>query len=150
MTVKNRLVMPPMVRNYADKDGMVTPRYVAHIERIAKGGTGMTILEASFIHPRGKGFMNELGIHDDAVSPGLKKLAVAPHKRRAVAAESPAGPTSYFADTVVLCLGSFPNDGLVAELSRVVKQVRTVGDAVEARRVTEAVAEGALAALDIR
>lgn len=92
LEVKNRLVMPPMVRNYADKDGMVTPRYVAHVERIAKGGVGMMVLEASFIHPHGKGFVNELGIHDDAVIPGLKKLVAAAHKHGAA-----IGPQLYHA-----------------------------------------------------
>jgi 2,4-dienoyl-CoA reductase-like NADH-dependent reductase (Old Yellow Enzyme family)/thioredoxin reductase len=79
MEVKNRFVMPPMVRNYADAHGLVTPRYVAHIERIARGGVGMMILEASFISPEGKGFVNELGVHSDKVIPGLKKLAAAAH-----------------------------------------------------------------------
>jgi NADPH-dependent 2,4-dienoyl-CoA reductase/sulfur reductase-like enzyme len=52
-------------------------------------------------------------------------------------------------DTVVLCLGSVPNDGVVNELAPMVKKVFTVGDAVKPRRVTEAVLEGALAALKI-
>lgn len=81
MALKNRLVMPPMVRNYADTKGLVTQRYVDHIASIAKGGVGMMILEASYIRPDGKGFMNELGIHTDAVIPGLKKLAVVAHKQ---------------------------------------------------------------------
>lgn len=79
LTLKNRLVMPPMVRNYADADGLVTKRYVDHIASIAKGGVGMMVLEASFISPEGKGFLNELGIHTDAVIPGLKKLAAVAH-----------------------------------------------------------------------
>lgn len=84
--------MPPMVRNYVDKKGLVTSRYLAHIERIAKGGAGMLILEASFIDPRGKGFVNELGIHSDAVIPGLKKLVKVAHKEGAV-----IGPQLYHA-----------------------------------------------------
>ncbi|MEY4745275.1 MAG: hypothetical protein RL272_1220 [Candidatus Parcubacteria bacterium] len=76
---KNRFVMPPMVRDYADRDGFATPRYAAHIERVARGGIGMMILEAGCVRPDG----------------------------------------------------------------------RVVGEAVEAGRVTDAVAEGALAALDI-
>lgn len=72
--------MPPMVRNYADKRGLVTPRYVAHIKRIAEGGIGTIILEASFINPSGKGFIYELGIHSDECIPGLKKLVAVAHK----------------------------------------------------------------------
>lgn len=80
MELKNRIVMPPMVRNYATDKGMVTDRYIGHIESIAKGGTAMLILEASFISPEGKGFVHELGIHDDLVIPGLKKLVAAAHQ----------------------------------------------------------------------
>ncbi|MBP9869468.1 FAD-dependent oxidoreductase [Patescibacteria group bacterium] len=83
LTLKNRLVMPPMVRNYADAKGLVTKKYIDHISSIAKGGVGMMILEASFIRPEGKGFVNELGIHSDTVIPGLKKLALAAHKHGA-------------------------------------------------------------------
>jgi len=79
LELKNRLVMPPMVRNYADANGMVTERYVRHIDRIAQGGVGMMILEASFIRPDGRGFTHELGIHTDETVPGLKKLAQAAH-----------------------------------------------------------------------
>lgn len=92
LTTKNRLVMPPMVRNYADKNGMVTERYVEHIKRIAEGGVGMMILEASFISPEGKGFVNELGIHSDSVVPGLKRLVAMAHAHGAV-----IGPQLYHA-----------------------------------------------------
>lgn len=79
MRLKNRLVMPPMVRNYADEKGFVTQRYVDHIASVAKGGVGMMVLEASFIRPDGRGFANQLGIHDDRAIPGLEKLADAAH-----------------------------------------------------------------------
>ena len=80
MRLKNRLVMPPMVRDYADKDGLVTKRYVDHIARIAKGGVGMMILEATFISKEARGFANELGIQSDKTIPGLKRLARAAHQ----------------------------------------------------------------------
>ncbi|MDQ7814818.1 MAG: NAD(P)/FAD-dependent oxidoreductase [Patescibacteria group bacterium] len=83
MTTKNRLVMAPMVRNYADSRGLVTPRYIDHIESIASGGVGTLILEAAFIRPDGRGFKNELGIHDDSVIPGLKSLVKVAHKHKA-------------------------------------------------------------------
>ncbi len=83
MKVKNRFVMPPMVRNYATAKGLATERYIAHIERIARGGTGMLILEASFIRPDGKGFTHELGVDTDKTIPGLKKIAKAAQKHGA-------------------------------------------------------------------
>src|SRR5690348_8666000 len=71
LTLKNRIVMAPMVRNYADKQGRMTGRYLAHLERIARGGVGTMILEASFVSPEGRGFRNELGLHSDTVVSGL-------------------------------------------------------------------------------
>ena len=84
LQTKNRIVMPPMVRNYADEKGFVTPKYVAHIDRVARGGVGMMILEASFIRQDGKGFMHELGLHTDDVIPGIRKLVDAAHSHGAV------------------------------------------------------------------
>jgi 2,4-dienoyl-CoA reductase-like NADH-dependent reductase (Old Yellow Enzyme family)/thioredoxin reductase len=83
LKLKNRLAMPPMVRNYADPKGVATKRYVDHISSLAKGGTGMLILEASFISPEGRGFKHELGLHTDAVIAGLRKLAKAAHEHKA-------------------------------------------------------------------
>ena len=84
LQTKNRIIMAPMVRDYADEDGLVTDKYVAHIERIARGGVGMMILEASFVRNDGRGFIHELGLHDDAVIPGFKRLVDAAHGHGAV------------------------------------------------------------------
>ena len=92
LETKNRVVMPPMVRNYADERGFVTPKYLAHIERVARGGVGTIILEASFIRTDGKGFSHQLGLHKDDVIPGLKQLVQAAHAQGAV-----IGPQLYHA-----------------------------------------------------
>ncbi|HEY3374802.1 MAG TPA: FAD-dependent oxidoreductase [Candidatus Aquicultor sp.] len=84
LTTKNRLIMAPMVRNYADEHGLVTSKYAKHIERIARGGVGAMILEASYVRPDGKGFVNELSIHTDDVIPGLRQLADIAHSYGAV------------------------------------------------------------------
>ncbi len=76
---KNRLIMAPMVRNYADEQGRMTERYLAHLERIAEGGVGAIILEASFVSPEGRGFRHELGLHSDGVIAGLHEAARTAH-----------------------------------------------------------------------
>jgi pyruvate/2-oxoglutarate dehydrogenase complex dihydrolipoamide dehydrogenase (E3) component len=53
------------------------------------------------------------------------------------------------ADTVVLCLGSRPVNKLETELLGSVPHLFAIGDAVRARKVTEAILEGALAALGL-
>ncbi|MHB1190323.1 MAG: oxidoreductase, partial [Armatimonadota bacterium] len=84
MQLKNRTVMAPMVRNYADENGMVTDKYAAHIASIAPGGVGMMILEASFVRQDGKGFVRQLGIHTEETVPGLARLAEIAHEHGAM------------------------------------------------------------------
>lgn len=58
MTVKNRIVFPPMNTNLTSEDGYVTPELEEYYIRRAKGGAGMIVLEAAAIneetknHPR--------------------------------------------------------------------------------------------------
>ncbi|MDE2345813.1 MAG: FAD-dependent oxidoreductase [Gammaproteobacteria bacterium] len=84
LTLKNRLLMAPMVRNYADARGRMTPRYLAHLQRIAHGGVAAMILEASFVTPEGRGFRNQLGLDDDIVIPGLRQAAGLAHAEGAL------------------------------------------------------------------
>jgi 2,4-dienoyl-CoA reductase-like NADH-dependent reductase (Old Yellow Enzyme family)/thioredoxin reductase len=92
LSPKNRLVMPPIVRNWANADGTANDRYVAHVERVARGGVGMIITEAAYVSPEGKGFAQQLGVHDDACIPGMRRMAEAAHRYGAL-----IGPQLYHA-----------------------------------------------------
>ncbi len=74
---RNRIVLPPMVRNYATPEGFVTRQLIDHYASLARGGVGLIIVEATFIHHSGKGFYQQLGIHDDKCITGLNELAEA-------------------------------------------------------------------------
>jgi 2,4-dienoyl-CoA reductase-like NADH-dependent reductase (Old Yellow Enzyme family) len=80
MTVKNRIVMAPMERNYAHRDGTVSERTIAHYESVASGGVGWIDVESTFIHPAGRGRTHQLGLHDDRCIPGFQKLVEAVHR----------------------------------------------------------------------
>lgn len=80
MEVKNRFVMAPMVTNYCEQDGSVNDRLVAYHRARARGGVGLIITEATYVHNSGKGFPHEMGIYKDELIPGLKKLADAVHE----------------------------------------------------------------------
>ncbi len=73
--IRNRLVMPPMVMCYAGPNGEVAEQVIAHFERIARGGVGLIIVEASYVHPTGKGFEGEIAVDKDSLIPGLSRLA---------------------------------------------------------------------------
>ncbi|MGQ9497439.1 MAG: oxidoreductase [Desulfotomaculales bacterium] len=79
MQLKNRIVKPPMVTNYATDDGAVTERLKAYHAARARGGVGLIIVEAAYVHPGGRGFSRELGIYADDLIPGLRTLADAVH-----------------------------------------------------------------------
>lgn len=75
LSVRNRIVMPPMGTNYATWTGAVTERLIDyHVER-ARGGVGLITVEFSYVHPTGKVSRSALGVHDDALVPGLARLA---------------------------------------------------------------------------
>jgi 2,4-dienoyl-CoA reductase-like NADH-dependent reductase (Old Yellow Enzyme family) len=86
LVLKNRAVMPAMATSYGNKDGSISDRLVAYIERRAQGDVGLIITEVCAIDPRGKGFGREIGVWDDSLIPGLSKLTEAAHRHGAMIA----------------------------------------------------------------
>jgi len=83
MTVKNRLIVPPMVTNYGNEEGEVTERLATYLEARAEGGFGLITLEATAVHPGGRGFPKGLGLWDDYQMEGLSQLAERVHRHGA-------------------------------------------------------------------
>jgi 2,4-dienoyl-CoA reductase-like NADH-dependent reductase (Old Yellow Enzyme family)/thioredoxin reductase len=75
--LKNRLIMAPMVMCYAGPFGEVNSQVLAHFEACARGGVGLIIAEASYIHPTGKGFESEIALDNDKLIPRLRMLTKA-------------------------------------------------------------------------
>ena len=80
MTLKNRVVMPPMCTNYATIGGAVTDRLINYYTARARGGVGLINVEFAYVHPAGKVFDHMLGIYDDKLIPGLKRLTDSVHQ----------------------------------------------------------------------
>ncbi|WP_318504058.1 FAD-dependent oxidoreductase [Bacillus sp. T3] len=81
LTLKNRIVMPPMGTNLAGSEGEVTDELIAYYEERAKGGTGLIIVEFTCIdYEYGKGFIRQLRLDDDRFIPGINKIANAVQK----------------------------------------------------------------------
>lgn len=76
VTLRNRLVMPPMAMNLATEDGEVTDELVEHYHERARH-VGMIIVEHSYVDPSGKLSKRQLGIYKDELIPGLTKIAEA-------------------------------------------------------------------------
>jgi 2,4-dienoyl-CoA reductase-like NADH-dependent reductase (Old Yellow Enzyme family)/thioredoxin reductase len=65
MEIKNRLIVPPMLTEYANADGSLTERYIRYYEEKAKGGWGLIICEDTSVEEFGAGFQNLPGIWKD-------------------------------------------------------------------------------------
>lgn len=73
--VKNRIVLPPLVRfSIVGKDGYVNDELVKWYGDIAKGGVGLIIVEATAVAQNGKLRENQLGIWNDTFIDGLKRI----------------------------------------------------------------------------
>jgi len=79
LSLKNRLVMPPMATGFATADGGATDRHIAHYVTRARGGVGLIIIEHTFVAKEGKASKGQLGLDDDKLIPGLKRLVDAIH-----------------------------------------------------------------------
>ncbi|GAW93545.1 FAD-dependent oxidoreductase [Calderihabitans maritimus] len=77
--LKNRFVLAPTVKNFANEDGTVNTRYLQQYELEAQG-PGLVTVTMSFVEPSGKVFTRQLGAHHDNCIPGLADLAERIHR----------------------------------------------------------------------
>ncbi|MBW4828087.1 MAG: NADH:flavin oxidoreductase [Clostridiaceae bacterium] len=81
LEIKNRIVLPPMVCfGFAEDNGFVSEKNISHYESIAKGGTGLVIVEATSVNKQGRLSTDQLGIWSDDYIEGLSKIADICHK----------------------------------------------------------------------
>ena len=77
LTLKNRIMYPPLTTGYEERDGSIGPRSLAFYERLAKGGTGYVVIgdvaPVMTASPTPK-------LCDDRQIPAFKALADALHK----------------------------------------------------------------------
>lgn len=83
--IKNRVVLPPIVRfGWIDDSGFVSEEHISHYEKIAKGGAGLIIVEATAVNKDGRLANSQLGIWSSEHIEGLSKIANVCHKHGAV------------------------------------------------------------------
>jgi 2,4-dienoyl-CoA reductase-like NADH-dependent reductase (Old Yellow Enzyme family) len=79
MTVRNRFVRSATWEAMATPAGEVTPKLVDTIAALARGGVGLIISSHAYVSPEGQAGPGQLGVHTDAMIPGLKQLTAAAH-----------------------------------------------------------------------
>ena len=81
LVFKNRIVFPPISTNFASVTGELTPEFIYHYARRARGGAAMITLENMCIqYPDARHGATQPRIDDDAFIPGLSRLAYEIHK----------------------------------------------------------------------
>lgn len=74
ITLKNRVVMPPMCMYKAQEDGKVTDFHLTHYGARAIGGVGLIITEATGVEARGRITDHDLGLWSDEQIQGHKDI----------------------------------------------------------------------------
>ncbi len=80
MSLKNRFVRAATWEGLATGEGAVTPKLLAMMVSLAKGGVGLIISSHSYVSPEGQGTPWQLGVHDDKLIPRLQEMTSAVHQ----------------------------------------------------------------------
>lgn len=108
LTLKNRVVMPPMCQYAVEQqDGVPTDWHFVHYVSRAVGGTGFIIVEMSGIHPDGRITNQDTGLWNDRQVEAFRRITDAVHSygariaiqlghagRKAVDADPPVAPSA--------------------------------------------------------
>ena len=79
LTLKNRIVMPPMHTGLATTEGAVTDNLIEHYVLRSKA-LGLLIVEHNYVSLGGRLSDRQLGIYDDLLVSGLEKLSSSIHE----------------------------------------------------------------------
>ncbi|MDY7036926.1 MAG: NADH oxidase, partial [Thermodesulfobacteriota bacterium] len=102
--VRNRMRYSATVTNFCDKTtGGVTHQEIAYLEERARSGVSIVTSQGGFPHIMGKGYPGQMGLHDSALSSGLKRLAdaIKSHGAMAVGQIMHTGRYAYLKDSNV-------------------------------------------------
>jgi 2,4-dienoyl-CoA reductase-like NADH-dependent reductase (Old Yellow Enzyme family) len=75
VTAKNRIWLAPLTNKQSHADGTLSDDELRFLSMRAEGGFGVVETCATYVSPEGKSWEGELGAHDDAMGPGLTRLA---------------------------------------------------------------------------
>ncbi len=73
VTLGNRIVVSPMCQ-YMAEDGVVNDWHRVHYSSLARGGSGLVIVEASAVAPEGRISWADLGLWNDTQAEALKGI----------------------------------------------------------------------------
>lgn len=74
-TARNRIMVSPMQQYASDNGGRASDYHLVHLGRMAMGGAGIVVVEATAIEPRGRMASSDLGLWDDTQIAPLTRIA---------------------------------------------------------------------------
>ncbi|UCF90466.1 MAG: NADH:flavin oxidoreductase [Desulfobacterales bacterium] len=80
LELPNRFVCSATHESMAKETGEVSDELVRRYEKLSKGGVGLSITGMMYVHPSGRGYQKQTGIHADRMIPGLRKLVDTVHQ----------------------------------------------------------------------
>lgn len=108
--IKNRFIQSATYEVMAAETGEVSDKLIKRYQRLAKGEVGLIIPGYMYVHPLGRSYKHQTGIHNDAMIPGLRRLVETVHKEgakivfqlahagrqttKSMIGETPLGPSS--------------------------------------------------------
>ena len=108
--VKNRFIQSATYEVMAIETGEVSDKLIKRYQRLAKGEVGLIIPGYMYVHPLGRSYKYQTGIHNDDMIPGLRRLVEAVHQEggkiafqlahagrqttKAMIGQTPLGPSS--------------------------------------------------------
>lgn len=109
MTLRNRLVLPPLTTNYGSETGQVTPDILRFYTARAKDA-GLVIVEAAAVRREGRIVPYSIGLWEAEQVPGMARLATAIKSQGAAAVIqlNHAGAKAWPFDSAQSCLA--PSD----------------------------------------
>ena len=80
-SLKNRITYAPTVKfDFTDDSALATQKHIDHYIERAKGGVGLICVEATAVTPDGRFGRNHMGLWDDAMIEGHKKIVDGCHE----------------------------------------------------------------------
>jgi 2,4-dienoyl-CoA reductase-like NADH-dependent reductase (Old Yellow Enzyme family) len=80
MQIKNRFVHSATYECMASETGEVSDTLLRRYQNLVKGEVGLIIPGYMYVHPLGRAYRYQIGIHDDEMIPGLRKLVGVVHQ----------------------------------------------------------------------
>jgi len=79
LELRNRICFAATSSELADKDGYVGEDIAEYYAERARGGTGLIIVEATYVEQEGKRLHHNAMLHDDRFIPGMRRIVEAVH-----------------------------------------------------------------------